>query len=72
MISKQEVEKLRKQERKKLDDKSFKKKIVMKEWKLTNTHSFANIDDVNFLLYNNLDVTSCKAYKPYNKKNVNK
>jgi hypothetical protein len=38
-----------------------------KQWKHTNAASFVNIDDIDYLLNNNMDVTGLKAFKPYRK-----
>jgi len=38
-----------------------------KIWKKTNAASFIKIDDVDYLLNNNMDVTGLRAYKGYRK-----
>lgn len=67
MLTNKEVQELRKAERKKLRDKSFKLKEYKKVWKHTNAASFVDIDDVDYLLNNNMDVTGLRAYKGYYK-----
>ncbi len=67
MLTPQEAKKLREQERKKLRDKSYKMKETKKTWKLTNTNSFANIDEIDFLLNNSLDISNIKAFRAYRK-----
>ena len=65
MLTNKEAKELREAERKKLRDKKYKLKENKKVWQHTNAASFVDIDDVDYLIYNNMDVTGLRAYKGF-------
>lgn len=67
MLTNQEAKRLREAEIKKIRDKSYKMKENKKVWQKTNAASFVEVDDIVYLLENNMDVTGLRAYKGYRK-----
>lgn len=67
MLTNKQAQQLREIERKKLKDREYKMKQNKKIWKKTNAASLIKIDDVDYLLNNNMDVTGLRAYKGYYK-----
>ena len=67
MLTNKQAQQLREAERRKLKNKEWKMKENKKVWKKTNAASFIEIDDVDYLLNNNMNVTGLRAYKGYYK-----
>lgn len=67
MLTNKQAQQLREAERRKLKNKEWKMKENKKVWKKTNAASFIEIDDVDYLINNNMDVTGLRAYKGYYK-----